>query len=179
MTSMPIPSQPPSGDASNGETVGRLVLSAFVYGQPVSLNSMYGSRGGARFLTPMADAWREGVAAVAMLRRQEARTWRLPLTVCCTFYVVRGDIDNLLKLTLDGLALGVQIDDRHIDAVTARRGQWAAGMPRYPGAQIEVWEAPDPFAPDAFLKDQPAPPASDLATSDPATSDLPSDPAPV
>ena len=114
-------------------------------GRPVSVNAMYkpNARGG-KYLTLAALAWREMMCYKSREITHKFR-WAIaqgylsiPLQVRCTFYGMRpnADADNLLKCTLDGLKLGLDIDDKHFAQVTAIK----ASDKRYPdGAVIEIW----------------------------------------
>lgn len=97
------------------------LVSVFVPGKPVSVNRMYGTGSGGkrRFLTPTAINWRNAVWAASVPPRDICRTAPMPLRIRCTFYGVRGDADNYLKATLDGLKLGILVDDKHFNPVEA------------------------------------------------------------
>lgn len=118
------------------------VLSVFVAGKPVSVNRQYGQRRtGGRYLTPAAKAWIQSVWVETLMERHltgwAAPTPRRNLQVTCTFYGVRGDADNYLKATLDGLKIGLTVDDRYFSPVTAMKmAKGYAGQ----GCLIEVWD---------------------------------------
>jgi Holliday junction resolvase RusA-like endonuclease len=127
-------------------TTERRLLRFHVSGAPVTDNRRLGRRGKRSFLTKAAREWEEVVAQeaqlqLALLHNQRAR---LPigkdLRVNCVFVGVRGDAANYLKCTLDGLANGLQINDRLFRPVQVdRQTVKAAGATR--GAMIEVFEA--------------------------------------
>ncbi len=83
-------------------------------------------------------AWRDSVWLAFRLQAAPFTAEQLPLVVRCSFYGVRADGDNLLKLTIDGMRLALGIDDKHFSPITAEvvRGK-AFGQ----GAWIEVWTA--------------------------------------
>jgi len=117
------------------------LLRVFVAGKPVSTNQMYGSRGGAaKHLTPNAWAWREAVALSTMRWRYAEGTKRPNLAVSCVFSGVQADVDNLLKLALDGLKAGLMVDDRYVTRVCAERRPYSRSDEK--GAWIEVTELP-------------------------------------
>jgi len=118
------------------------LLRVFVAGNPVSTNHMYGGRGhsSAKHLTAEARAWREAVSYCTMAWRYAPEVPRPNLAVSCTFIGARADVDNLLKLTLDGLKDGLLVDDRYVMKVCAEKRPLSAGTER--GAWIEVSELP-------------------------------------
>lgn len=94
-------------------------MSVWVDGKPISVNSAYGARArGGRYLTPEAKAWRDFVWLAFKMQPHTFTPEQLPLAVSCTFYGVRGDADNYLKLTLDGIKLALGIDDKHFSPIT-------------------------------------------------------------
>jgi hypothetical protein len=134
-------------------TSERRLLSFGVSGIPCTTNQRHGRRrrsaygapprSGDVYLTKKAREWQTIVAQsawlqLALLHNQRAH---LPtgrdLRVVCTFVGVTGDADNYLKVTLDGLAEGLQINDRYFNPVQAGRER-ANGRPK--GAIIEVYE---------------------------------------
>ena len=120
-------------------TVGVAGLSLWVAGKPISVNSAYGTRSrGGRYLRPEAAAWRDSVWAAFVPHRGAFTAAHLPLRVRCTFYGVRADADNLLKMTLDGLKMALGVDDRHMTPITAHVER---GRTLGQGARIEVWAA--------------------------------------
>lgn len=142
---MTSPLSPASAGGSKSRRASRVVttplLRTFVAGHPVSTNQMYGSRGGAaKHLTPAAWAWRESVALSTMRWRYAAGAKRPNLAVSCVFSGVQADVDNLLKLTLDGLKDGLMVDDRYITRVCAERLPYSRNDEK--GAWIEVRELP-------------------------------------
>jgi len=126
------------------------ILTIRVPGKPCSVNRMYASNGhGGKYLSTTAVEWK----LLTMLKTREAKHLRgvkltTPLTITCRFYGTRknADVDNLLKCTLDGLASGLGINDKHFGTVTAIK---ATGT-YTDGAVIEVWasEAPQENKPD-------------------------------
>jgi Holliday junction resolvase RusA-like endonuclease len=155
----------------------RLLCDFWVAGHPVSVNAAYGHRraqAGA-YLTRAARDWRTAVATEAMLHRQaitaEARfhiTSIYPryrtqtLHVACEVIGVRGDVDNYLKLALDGLKQGLQIDDRYISVAHVTRVKRTPHTPQgmTQGMRFTVWLA-------NLSDSQPAitPPSTDVMTS--------------
>ena len=95
-------------------------MSVWVEGKPISVNSAYGARTrGGRYLKSEARAWRDLVWIACKMQPHGFTPEQLPLAVHCTFYGVRGDADNYLKLTLDGLKVAINLDDRYFSPVTA------------------------------------------------------------
>ena len=130
------------------------LLRIFVAGHPVSTNQMYGSRGGAaKHLTPAAWAWRESVAISTMRWRYAEGAKRPNLAVSCIFSGVQADVDNLLKLTLDGLKAGLMVDDRYVTRICAERLPYSRSDEK--GAWIEVHELP-PVATKQTTQPRPA-----------------------
>jgi len=134
-------------------TTERRILTVRVSGAPCPVNQRHQRRKrsasgappkrGDVFLSPKAREWQTIVAQsawfqLALLHNQRAH---LPIgqeiRVACTFVNVRGDADNYLKSTLDGLAEGLQINDRYFNPVQAAR-RIVKGQPR--GAIIEIFE---------------------------------------
>ena len=118
------------------------VLAFFVSGRPVSVNRMYGQRRtGGRYRTEAATAWIDAVWAEALIERHDLH-WtpapRQPLRIHCTFYGIRGDADNYLKATLDGLKIGLRIDDTWFNPVESLKLPGARRAPK--GCLIEVYE---------------------------------------
>jgi Holliday junction resolvase RusA-like endonuclease len=111
-------------------------LSVWVDGRPVSVNAMYGAlpRGG-RYLRSDARAWRDLVWLAFRMQPHRFRPEQLPLRVHCVFHGVRGDADNYLKLTLDGLKCALDVDDRCFSPVTA---EVVRSRSDGQGARIEV-----------------------------------------
>ena len=116
-------------------------LSVWVEGHPISVNSAYGTRRGGRgrYLTAAAQEWRQFVWIAFRIQSHIFAPEQLPLRVHCTFYGVRGDADNYLKLTLDGIKRAIGIDDRHFSPVTAEVVRKRNNGQQ--GARIEVWAA--------------------------------------
>jgi len=122
------------------------LLRVFVAGNPVGSNHMYGNRKTfdkamhTRHLTESARLWREAIAVTVMPWRYAPEAQRPNLSVSCIFLGARADVDNLLKLTLDGLKDGLLVDDRYVLKVCAEKRPLSAGTER--GAWIEVSELP-------------------------------------
>lgn len=111
-------------------------MSVWVEGKPVSVNSAYGARArGGRYLKPEARAWRDLVWIAFRMQPHTFDADQLPLAVHCTFYGVRGDADNYLKLTLDGLKVAINLDDRYFSPVTS---EVVRSRKEGIGARIEV-----------------------------------------
>lgn len=115
----------------------------YVFGKPVSVNAMYGKRrNGGEYLTKAAAKWELDIRRMAGNRTAELRAdirrtaLSLPLHVRCEFFHVRGDADNYLKATLDGLKYGLGIDDVHFAHVEAIK---KPGRPVDQGVNIEIW----------------------------------------
>lgn len=117
-----------------------------VKGKPVSVNRMYlpRSRGG-KYLAPAAKSWEEAVWATGTFDVYAYRQLHLnmppipefsTLRVVCTFYGVRGDADNYLKATLDGLKLAIHVDDRYFTSVEAHK---SSDRTQPQGALIEIF----------------------------------------
>jgi Holliday junction resolvase RusA-like endonuclease len=121
-------------------------LRVFVAGNPVGSNHMYGNRKTfdkamhTRHLTESARLWREAIAVTVMPWRYAPEAQRPNLSVSCIFLGARADVDNLLKLTLDGLKDGLLVDDRFVLKVCAEKRPLSAGTEK--GAWIEVSELP-------------------------------------
>ena len=118
------------------------LLRVFVAGNPISANHMYNARGygAARRLTAEAVAWRDAVAVAAMPWRFAESAARPTLGISCRFIAARADVDNLLKLVVDGVKLGLAVDDRYVTRVCAEK---VRGTIAERGAWIEVTQLPD------------------------------------
>lgn len=118
------------------------LLRVFVPGNPVSANHMHDARGygAARRLTPDARAWRDAIALSVMRWRFAAEAPRPNLAVSLVWIGARSDIDNPVKLALDGVKLGLAVDDRYVTRLTIEKRPLAYGDER--GAWIEVTELP-------------------------------------
>ena len=143
MSSVRLVDSPASNDASG------VILRVFVPGNPVSSNHMYGARGygAARRLTPEARAWRDAVANSVLAWRFADDAPRPLLAVHCAFIGMRADLDNGFKLVIDGVKLGLAVDDRYImrlcgekQPLSRRGGSSGSGGER--GAWIEVSQLP-------------------------------------
>jgi Holliday junction resolvase RusA-like endonuclease len=123
-------------------------LTIRVPGKPVSVNAMYRNRAnGGKYLAPAAVTWK----SLVCIKTREAKNLQnekistQPLTVICTFWGMRAntDADNLLKCTLDGLASGLGIDDKHFTKVMTVKAPKIKGI-NQDGAVIEVWASEAP-----------------------------------
>jgi Holliday junction resolvase RusA-like endonuclease len=136
-------------------TTERRLLTVRVNGAPCTNNRRYARRRssaygappkrGDVYLTKAAREWQAAVAAEAWLQLTllQLQHEHLPLApaelrVSCTFLGVLGDADNYLKATLDGLAEGLQINDRYFNPVQAARKRGPRGAQK--GAVIEIYE---------------------------------------
>jgi len=99
---------------------------------------MYGARGygASRRLTPEARQWRDDVATSTLAWRFADDAPRPALSISCRFPGARADVDNLLKLVLDGVKIGLAVDDRYVMRVCAEKTPLVRGEER--GAWIEV-----------------------------------------
>ena|SRR5690348_1201611 len=120
------------------------LLRVFIPGNAPSANHMYAARGrgAARYLTAEAVAWREAVATSVMRWRFSAHAPRPNLAVRFTWVGMRSDIDNPVKLTLDGVKLGLAVDDAYVSELGVRKCTLSRGAER--GAWIEVTILPTP-----------------------------------
>lgn len=118
------------------------LLRVWVAGNPISSNHSYGARGygAARRLTPEARAWREAVATSVMPWRIAESAPRPLLALQCTFVGGRADLDNMLKLLIDGVKLGLAVDDRFVVRLCAEKQSVPRGGEK--GAWIEVTQLP-------------------------------------
>lgn len=111
-------------------------MNVWVEGKPVSVNSAYGNRrGGGRYLTDAAQTWKMFVWAAFKMQPHTFAPDQRPLAIHCVFYGVRGDADNYLKLTLDGIKTALGVDDQYFSPVTA---EVVRGRTHGQGARIEV-----------------------------------------
>src|SRR5258708_31578437 len=92
------------------------VLTFFVKGRPVTTNHLHKpGRGTQRYNAPETREWIKCVWVETLMELHNTGwhpTPRAPLRVHCTFYGIRGDADNYLKATLDGLKIGLKADDK-------------------------------------------------------------------
>jgi len=130
------------------------LLRVFVAGNPVGANHMYLKRRKAsegydddgkrrrsdRALIPNATVWRDAIANSVMQWRYPESAPRPWLEVSCIFIGALADVDNLLKLALDGIKKGLLVDDCYVLRVIAERRKLIPGTER--GAWIEVSELP-------------------------------------
>jgi len=117
------------------------LLRVFIPGNAPSANHMYAARGrgAARYLTTEAVAWREAVATSVMRWRFSERAPRPNLAISFTWIGMRSDIDNPVKLTLDGVKLGLAVDDAYVSDLRVTKRPLSAGAEsRERGAWIEV-----------------------------------------
>jgi|GEM_PF-3236771 len=154
-----------AGRPIQGRPSGNPRISLVVKGHPVSVNRAYGNvrTYGRKRLTEEAAIWRDFVRSAVMTWREDhgypvagPLELRTPLTVKCIFVGVRGDADNYLKLTLDGLKMGLAIDDRefaHVEAEMFRRSRNSVMQ----GCLIDIWEHTEPADdhPDHAFDDEP------------------------
>jgi Holliday junction resolvase RusA-like endonuclease len=101
---------------------------------PPSVNHMYKtSKGGARFLTPEAVAFRD--EAIMQVRSAANRVgWRPPERLAFHLRITFGnkrnvDIDNRIKAALDACALALGFNDATVDCVIAERVGVQPGRP--------------------------------------------------
>lgn len=131
------------------EVIMSQILRVFVAGKPASVNKLYAARRGtyAKRLDPEAQVWLNTVAIETMRWRFPERMPRPRLAVHLTLVGIRAnaDIDNYAKTILDGLKLGIAVDDRYIHRLVIERGEAAYKGQR--GAWIEVWRLPMTVAP--------------------------------
>ncbi len=119
-------------------------LTIEVAGVPITDNHMYGRQGARTWLLPDAVAWRDAVtyAARHASRGLDLGAWPLPLAVAVTVRAPRGDAANFLKLTLDGLKVGLGVDDAHYNPVavqlvtTRARSRMGASITISPSSQV-------------------------------------------
>lgn len=112
-----------------------------VEGRPVSANRMW-RLGKQRkpYLTDEAAAWEMSIIAdtVTQADSLKAQVKRVRnLRIHCEFYGVKGDADNYLKATLDGLKAALGIDDREFATVSSSRRP--AGANKWHGCVIQVY----------------------------------------
>ncbi len=118
------------------------VLSFFVLGRPVTTNHLHKpGRGTQRYNAPETREWIKCVWVETLMERHlsgwEPPTPARKLAITCTFYGVRGDADNYAKCTLDGLKIGLGLDDKWFNPVTVSKlPKGFAGQ----GCLIEVWD---------------------------------------
>lgn len=123
-------------------------LTIEVHGRAVSTNARLGEnrRTGRKYLTKAAREWKENVALEAIVAEADRmmmatplyRKMRLPLQIVLHVHGTRLDADNAAKLILDGLAEGIDIDDRHFKPITVHT--YGAPM-KTPYTLIHVYEA--------------------------------------
>jgi len=121
---------------------------AGVRGAPCSANRMWKrARAGHLYLSDAASAWEMAVATDVrtQIDTHRLKCWWIEagqpqLRVSVTFYGVRGDIDNYLKTTLDGLKHALGIDDKFYSPIEAHLGEQlrADGSRQPQGARIEI-----------------------------------------
>jgi Holliday junction resolvase RusA-like endonuclease len=112
------------------------IMRVIVPGQPVSTNAMYQRNQHGFHLSTAATEWKDAVG-------QQVRLWRCDhpiqfprhLIVLVTVWGVKGDCDNYLKATLDGLKVAIGVDDRYYTPMADRCTGFADS-----GAIITVWE---------------------------------------
>ncbi len=119
------------------------LLRVFVPGMPLSANHAYIKRKHAsgqnkrdRLLNPYALAWRDAIATMVSPWKFPESAPRPTLSVDCVFIGGRADVDNLLKLALDGVKFGLAVDDRYVQRVSAEKRAKTPTIDR--GVWIEV-----------------------------------------
>lgn len=145
----PLPDAPEQALLADPVAPPRVLLAQWLLGVPKSLNHMYGRRSdGGVYLTAEAAEWRISVAETLMLHRQaltsgeraSIRQGGASLALDAVFTGARADradIDNLMKLVLDGMKVGLMVDDRHVSRLgVARAAAPSAGATLYPDA---IW----------------------------------------
>lgn len=118
-----------------------------VEARPVSVNASLRVGRGHAYKSQEAEDYQLAVYATALEWRlthgyyaRETLAGRLQgARVRLTFWGVRGDADNYAKLTVDGLAQGLGVNDRCFAEVTCRRVTTRPGL--HSGVKVEVWPA--------------------------------------
>lgn len=113
-------------------------LTVTLPGLPPSTNKLYTrTRGGGQRLSDAATAWKETVWFAVI--QEAARVGfalppKTPWVLTVTAYVPRWnrDLDNLLKLTIDGICVGLDCDDRYLACLLALR------YPGGPAMRLEI-----------------------------------------
>lgn len=116
-------------------------LNVFVHGAAVSVNRAYRrGRNGQVYLTDAAANWKMTVFAMVASQCDKAalRALPQPLEVDLTFYGVRADADNLVKITIDGVKEAIGIDDRHFSPISSHV---VSGSSHPKGVRIEIFGA--------------------------------------
>ena len=94
---------------------------------PPSANHAHGRSGGRTYLSQRTKQYREDVRAAIWADRGVPYTVTAPLGVSLIFEPPQrysGDLDNLIKQTLDALqAAGVMDDDKQVVALRAEKGE--------------------------------------------------------
>jgi Holliday junction resolvase RusA-like endonuclease len=90
-------------------------LELTIHGRPPSWNAAYRARKSYIYMTRDAKQWKKIVSVIASAAKAEQQ-WECGrdtmLVVDVWIYVKRGiDADNILKLTLDAIALGIGVND--------------------------------------------------------------------
>jgi hypothetical protein len=108
------------------------------HGKPVSVNHAYGQNGKRRFLTKDAQAWKSSIAEAfrdaQMAHDYVPIDWGNSVLVYLGFWGVNADIDNLLKVTLDGIKECIGVDDRFYEVWP----EYVTGFADA-GAIIRIW----------------------------------------
>lgn len=118
------------------------LLTITVRGKPCSANSMYRHTARGVHLTTAAKEWKACVRDEAWIEMRDTRAQlRMTLGACyhvvCIFYGVKGDVDNMVKTTIDGLKEGIGVDDRYYSSIEAHKGEDGAIKQ---GARIAVYQ---------------------------------------
>lgn len=159
-----------AGDAGDPDRDGdqRYRLRIVIAGRPVSSNHAYTPitrRGkqvpGVRVLTQAALDWRDAVADSVRQQYLIARalddlppvtSWPRPLRLSLYYRHCKMDLDNSLKVTVDGIKRGLGVDDRYFvyGAIDHDPDQGRfPGTPYHQGLRLLVESAPlPPLAPD-------------------------------
>lgn len=115
--------------------------------RPVSVNRALAFGRGHAYKPEPAKEYELAVYAAALEWRVEQGYWHLTTLagmlqgsrVRLTFWGVRGDADNYVKIALDGLARGLGVNDRCFTSVESVRVRTRPGL--HAGVRIEVWPA--------------------------------------
>ena len=96
-------------------------MTTLVLPYPPTVNHMYRRARGHLALTPEALAFRHAVRMIAMVQRVQPLVG--PVAVFLDVYRPRrrGDLDNILKATLDALNGIAYRDDDQVEQITAQR----------------------------------------------------------
>ncbi len=94
---------------------------------PPSVNHAYISNGrGGKIRNPEVVEWQEGLA-IEVAAEARRKGWNIPrrarwaVDVTFSFPRRQGDVDNLLKLMIDGIRDGLGVDDVYLDSLIVTR----------------------------------------------------------